>query len=115
MYLSFTCQSRDEEEASLELLIEQLKHKEQQEPNDFMTLPMDAAYSHRLPEEAGHFLSNNVASRETYSQITATPLQTSSTSLRSKARSVDDIQINFDDCYGDLDMLPDVNHYNFSL
>ncbi|XWS19618.1 hypothetical protein CRYUN_Cryun31cG0031100 [Craigia yunnanensis] len=115
MYLPFTCQSRDEEETSLELLIEQLKHKEQQEPNDFMTLPMDAAYSHRPPEEARHFLSDSFASRETYGEITATTLQTSSTSLQGKARSVDDIQINFDDCYGGLDMLPDVNHYNFSL
>ncbi|XP_022720461.1 B3 domain-containing transcription factor LEC2-like [Durio zibethinus] len=115
MYLPFTCQSRDEEETSIELLIEQLKHKEQQEPNDFMTLPMDAAYSGRLPKEARHFLSDTFSSRETYSQITATTLQTSSTSIRGKARSVDDIQINFDDGYGGLDMLPDVSLYNFSL
>ncbi|XP_022777347.1 B3 domain-containing transcription factor LEC2-like [Durio zibethinus] len=116
MYVPFTCQSRDEEDTSLELLIEQLKHKEQEAPNDLMTLPMDAAYSHRLPEEARHLLSDSiVASRETYSRITTTPLQTSSTLLQGKARSVDDIEINFDDCYGGLDMLPDVNHYNFSL
>ncbi|XVF27618.1 hypothetical protein REPUB_Repub14bG0123700 [Reevesia pubescens] len=119
MYMPFTCQSRDEEETSLELLIEQLKHKEQQEPNiDLMTSPMDAATysSHTLPKEARHFVSaDSVTSRETnYSQIPTT-VQTSSTLLRGKARSVDDIQINFDDCYGDLDMLPDVNHYNFSL
>nr|ASV51140.1 TcLec2/glucocorticoid receptor fusion protein [Ti plasmid binary vector pGZ13.0313] len=118
MYLPFTCQSRDEEETSLELLIEQLKHKEQQETNDLMSLPMDAAYSHRLPEEAKSFLSDadGVASMETYTPIAATTLQTSSTLLRGKAKSVDDFQLNnFDDCYGGLDMLPDVNHYNFSL
>ncbi|XVE51364.1 hypothetical protein DITRI_Ditri02bG0034300 [Diplodiscus trichospermus] len=115
VYMPYTCQSRDEEETSLELLIEQLKHKEQHEPNDFLTLTMDAAYSRGLPEEARHFLSDGITNRETYSQLTATTLQTSSTSLRAKARSVDDIQINFDDCYSDLDMLPDVNHYNFSL
>ncbi|XVF25780.1 hypothetical protein REPUB_Repub13aG0243000 [Reevesia pubescens] len=117
MYAAFTCQSRDEEETSLDLLIEQLKHKEQQEPNmDLMALPMDAAYSHRLPEEARHFLSDSVvASRETYSQITTTTLESTSTLVRGKARSVDDIQINFDDCYGGLDMLPDVNQFNFSL
>ncbi|GMJ08294.1 hypothetical protein HRI_004498600 [Hibiscus trionum] len=89
--------SKDDEEASLELLMEQLKHKEPEEPNDFiMTLPMDAANnSHRILHDS--------------------QMQTSATSLGGMARSVDDISINFDDCYGGLDMLPDVNHYNFSL
>ncbi|XVF87455.1 hypothetical protein PTKIN_Ptkin18bG0121500 [Pterospermum kingtungense] len=114
IYLPFTCQPRDEDETSIELLIEQLKHKEQQEPNDLMTLPMNAAYSHGLPEETGQFLSNSVASRVTNTQVTATTLGTSSTSLQT-SRSVDDTQFNFDDCYWGLDMLPDVNHYNFSL
>lgn len=122
----FSSQSRDVEETSLELLIEQFKHKEeQQEPNDIMNLPMDAAaaaaaYSHRLlPEEAGQFpVPNSVGNRETYSQITPSTLETSSTSLRTTTMtiSVDDSQqINFDDCYGGLDMLPDVTCYNFLL
>ncbi|KAK8547487.1 hypothetical protein V6N12_031624 [Hibiscus sabdariffa] len=87
--------SKDDEEASLELLIEQLKNKEPQEPNDFMSaLPMDAANnSHRThPNDS--------------------QMQMSATSLGVMTRSVDDISINFDDCYGGL---PDVNHYNFSL
>ncbi|TYH53306.1 hypothetical protein ES332_D09G090900v1 [Gossypium tomentosum] len=93
MYLPFTSQSKDDEATSLELFMEQ------QEPNDFiMTLPMDSTYgSHTMfPEETRH-LPNNVG-------------QTTSLS-----RSVDDISINFDDCYGGLDMLPEVNQYNFSF
>ncbi|KAK8586313.1 hypothetical protein V6N13_082124 [Hibiscus sabdariffa] len=90
--------SKDDEEASLELLMEQLKNKEPQEPNNFMSaFPMDAANnSHRThPNDS--------------------QMQMSATSLGVMTRSVDDISINFDDCYGGLDMLPDVNHYNFSL
>ncbi|KAE8685813.1 Ribosomal protein S5 family protein [Hibiscus syriacus] len=69
---------------------EQLKHKEPQEPNDLMmTLPMDAA---------------NNSSR---------PVQTPTTLPGSG--SVGTVSMNFDDFYGGLDMLPDVNHYNFSL
>ncbi|KAE8734228.1 B3 domain-containing transcription factor FUS3 [Hibiscus syriacus] len=79
--------SKDDEEASLELLIEQLKHKEPQEPNDLMmTLLMDAA--------------NNSNSQ----------MQTPTTLPGSGS-----VSMNFDDFYGGLDMLPDVNHYNFSL
>ncbi|KAA3489124.1 B3 domain-containing transcription factor LEC2-like [Gossypium australe] len=103
MDMPFTGPLRDEEETCLELLIEQLKHTEHEESNDLMTLAMDATYSHGPPaaDESQHFVSDaNV-------KITATELQTSSTSLRGKARSVDEIQINFDDCYSGLDMLPD--------
>ncbi|XP_016698142.1 B3 domain-containing transcription factor LEC2 [Gossypium hirsutum] len=111
MDMPFTGPLRDEEETCLELLIEQLKHTEHEESNDLMTLAMDATYSHGPPaaDESQHFVSDaNV-------ELTATELQTSSTSLRGKARSVDEIQINFDDCYSGLDMLPDVNLYNFLL
>ncbi|KAG4182869.1 hypothetical protein ERO13_A09G073000v2 [Gossypium hirsutum] len=93
MYLPFTSQSKDDEAASLELFMEQ------QEPNDFiMTLPMDSTYgSHTMfPEETRH-LPNNVDQ------------------MPSLSRSVDDISINFDDCYGGLDMLPEANQYNFSF
>ncbi|OMO76390.1 hypothetical protein CCACVL1_15696 [Corchorus capsularis] len=79
MYMPFTCQYKDdEEETSLEILIEQLK---QQDNNDLMTLPMEPT-----EDQARH-----------------------------EARSVDDVQFNFDDCYGGLEMLPGFSHYNFSL
>ncbi|KAE8731005.1 B3 domain-containing transcription factor FUS3 [Hibiscus syriacus] len=93
--------SKDDDEASLELLIEQLKHKEPQEPNDLMmTLPMDTANNSQriLPEETRHLFSHD------------SQMQTSTTLPGGMSGT-----INFDDCYGGLDMLPDVNHYNFSL
>lgn len=93
MYLPFTPQSKDDEATSLELFMGQ------QEPNDFiMTLPMDATYgSHTMfPEETRH-------------------LPTSVCQSPSLSTSVDDISINFDDCYGGLDVLPEVNQYNFSF
>lgn len=106
-----THQARDEEEASLALLIEQLKHKEQQEAYyNLMTLPLD---DH---EEANNVVSaSNVA---TNSGIHAHLAATSSLSHGAKMNNPDDDDHHHqtaDDCYGCLDMLPDVDAYNFSI
>lgn len=47
LYIPFTYEARDEEEASLALLIEQLRPKEEVEANSLATLSMGAASSHR--------------------------------------------------------------------
>lgn len=102
-------QARDEEEANLALLIEQLKHKEQQEAYyNLMTLPMeDFSRQSGQPNEEG--LSNNITNPGIHHPHMAAPSLT-----LSKMKNANDHH-SADDCFGALDMLPDVNTYNFSL
>ncbi|KAF2303319.1 hypothetical protein GH714_016621 [Hevea brasiliensis] len=60
LYIPHMYQDRDEEEASLALLIEQLNHKEQQESNSLVTLSMDisSSYRHKEEERNGPFNKN---------------------------------------------------------
>ncbi|KAL5839514.1 hypothetical protein ACOSQ4_012122 [Xanthoceras sorbifolium] len=130
-----TNHARDEEEASLAFLIQQLDHKEQQEANyNFMTSPVDyaASSSQRLQilphddQEAnvdGPCTLNNITHDHLgriHPHLVATVVQPASYSNgRMRLGVDDDNQSNSnnttDDCYGGLDMLPDVNKYNFSL
>ncbi|KAJ0082811.1 hypothetical protein Patl1_10676 [Pistacia atlantica] len=111
-----TPQARDEEEASLALLIEQLKHKEQQEAYNLMALPMNSASSYRQPDEANDALSNNFTNTGIHPYSAEASIQPASL-LNGKISITDDHQNNSstDDCYGGLGMLPDVNRYNFLL
>ncbi|KDP20985.1 hypothetical protein JCGZ_21456 [Jatropha curcas] len=100
LYIPNACHARDEEEASFALLMEQLKHKEQQEEeaNSLVTLSMDigSSYRHKEEEKNGRFFNNVTSIGRT----------------SSSAQSMDDHFI-LDDCYNGLDILPDVNRYNF--
>ncbi|NP_001310615.1 B3 domain-containing transcription factor LEC2 [Ricinus communis] len=115
IYIPHTYQARDEEEASLALLIEQLKHKEQQEEvNSLVTLSMDIAPYRHKEEEKNYGPFNNLTSISIYPQSTAAAMAIQpSSSAHSTMRVVDDHYI--DDFYTALDVLPDVNRYNFSL
>ncbi|GKV10930.1 hypothetical protein SLEP1_g22234 [Rubroshorea leprosula] len=114
-----TYQPRDEEEASLALLIEQLEHTEQQEYYDLTTLSMNSntCYSYRpLDQEVENDLLPNVTNpAETYDQTAASGATIIPSSPLMTAGDNDNQFINFDDCYGSLGMLPDVDRYNFSL
>ncbi|KAJ9136148.1 hypothetical protein P3X46_033254 [Hevea brasiliensis] len=112
LYIPHTYQARDEEEASLQLLIEQLKHKEQQEANSLVTLSVDIASSYRRKEDERIGPLNNITSISFYPQPAPAAVQSSS-SPHSITRILDDHYI--DDCYTGLGVLPDVNRYNFSL
>lgn len=110
LYIPHMYQARDEEEASLQLLIEQLNHKEQQEANSLVTLSMDIASSYRRKEEERLSPFNNLTSISFYSQPAPAAMEASS-SPHNTMRILDDHYI--DDCYSGLDVLPDVNRYNF--
>ncbi|KAJ9168818.1 hypothetical protein P3X46_020302 [Hevea brasiliensis] len=107
LYIPHMYQDRDEEEASLALLIEQLNHKEQQESNSLVTLSMDISSSYRHKEEERNGPFNNETS------ISINPEPAPAAMQPTSMQVVDDHYI--DDCYTGLGVLPDVNSYNFSL
>lgn len=119
--------SRDEEDASLALLIEQLNHKEQQEANSLVTTlshigydnnNASSSYGQSNQSSTTTHSSNyyyNVVSHEGKSSIQPTsievvepppqpPLPLSSCS-KGKVQGDD----HFDDCYGGLGTLPEVD------
>ncbi|XP_050222184.1 B3 domain-containing transcription factor LEC2 [Mercurialis annua] len=112
IYIPHTYQAREEEEASLELLIEQLKHEEQQE--EVVSLSMDIAPSYRHKDEDKNFGPfNNFTSISIYPQpvvAAIAPMQPSS-SAHGSMRVVDDHYV--DDFYTGLDLLPDAYRYKF--
>lgn len=116
-HTQITPQARDEEEASLALLIEQLQHKEQQEAYNLMALPMESSSSsYRQLDEASNSTSNNITNTGIHPYSAEAAAQLPSLS-RDNISITDDHQNNSstDDCYGGLGMLPDVNQYNFLL
>lgn len=95
---SYSYEARDEEEASLALLIEQLEHKELQEANSLETLSMEPdqpAGDHR--HVVGSYSMDSVA------------LEPSSSSSSSRSKNLD-----VNDCYAGLGTLPEVDGYNYS-
>lgn len=116
-HTQITPQARDEEEASLALLIEQLQHKEQQEAYNLMALSMESSSSsYRQLDEASNSTSNNITNTGIHPYSAEAAAQLPSLS-RDNISITDDHQNNSstDDCYGGLGMLPDVNQYNFLL
>ncbi|KAM2010562.1 hypothetical protein EV2_005146 [Malus domestica] len=111
----------EEDELSLELLMEQLK--QEQEANVFadavsMTSASSSAY---MEHEEATTLSNNIANR--HIEISTKPPSTlsagidpsssSSSQSRAMVRMVNDDQPEFDDCYKGLGTLPEVDHYKY--
>ncbi|GAV71053.1 B3 domain-containing protein [Cephalotus follicularis] len=103
LYTPTSWQARDEEEASLALLIEQLKHKEHQEVNNLMALDCASSSSYMQTEEAQMDLSK----QGTFTLLGAASSMQHSYPWHGNLDAVNDCQLNVDDYYGGLGMLPD--------
>ncbi|RXH86192.1 hypothetical protein DVH24_017245 [Malus domestica] len=111
----------EEDELSLELLMEQLK--QEQEANVFADAlsMMSVSSSAYMEHEEATTLSNNIANRhiETSTKPPSTlsagidPSSSSSSQSRAMVRMVNDDQPEFDDCYKGLGTLPEVDHYKY--
>ena len=120
--------ARNEEDASLALLIEQLNHKEQKEANSLtMTLSRieygnasSYGQSNESSTSSNHYSvvngSEGMLTTQTTKDAVDLPPPPSSSSLRGKLKlQGDDI---FDDCFGGLGTLPEVDdpyeYYNYA-
>ncbi|XP_068324205.1 B3 domain-containing transcription factor LEC2-like [Pyrus communis] len=111
----------EEDELSLELLMEQLK--QEQEANVFADAlsVISASSSAYMEHEEATTLSNNIADchMETSTKPPSTlsagidPSSSSSSQSRAMVRMVNDDQPEFDDCYKGLGTLPEVDHYKY--
>ncbi|KAB2601231.1 B3 domain-containing transcription factor LEC2 [Pyrus ussuriensis x Pyrus communis] len=111
----------EEDELSLELLMEQ--PKQEQEANVFADAlsVISASSSAYMEHEEATTLSNNIADchMETSTKPPSTlsagidPSSSSSSQSRAMVRMVNDDQPEFDDCYKGLGTLPEVDHYKY--